>query len=81
MATRAHSTLASRRRLHRADQRATLHAIIERALALLDALDGDPDLEPEAIEAEDDEASRQPVTLAPAWVRPVAIRSARGGRA
>ncbi|UPG72899.1 hypothetical protein MVG78_01490 [Roseomonas gilardii subsp. gilardii] len=58
-----------------------LHVIIERALALLDALDGDPDLEPEAIEAEDDEASNQPVTLAPAWVRPVAIRSARGGHA
>ncbi|MDT8277591.1 hypothetical protein [Roseomonas mucosa] len=83
-----------------AELRHQLHAIIERALALLDALDGDPDLEPGtdcepddedccavadddpvpnparqphilygAGDPEDAEATLQPVTLAPDWLR------------
>lgn len=73
MATRAHSTIASRRRLYRAEQRAALYAIIERALALLDALDGDPDLEPEPAEEDDAEANLQPVTLAPDRAKPIRL--------
>jgi hypothetical protein len=34
------------RHAHTSDLRAALHAIIERALVLLDHLDGDPDAEP-----------------------------------
>jgi hypothetical protein len=53
------------------DARARLEEMIERALALLDAADGDLDAEPDH-DAEDDgaEASSQPATLAPDWFAP-----------
>jgi hypothetical protein len=35
-------------------RRQQLEAMIERAIAALDAIDGDPDLEPETIEDSDD---------------------------
>lgn len=83
MATRAHSTPDARRPLSLAQHRAELHDIIEQALAMLDALDGDPDLEPETDEGEDDEATLQLATLAPDWFAPRTGRRPRreGGRA
>ncbi|HEV7266382.1 MAG TPA: hypothetical protein VGN83_15895 [Falsiroseomonas sp.] len=47
--------------------RARITAAVERLIAVLDQLDGDPDLEPDADDDDGlDEASLQPVTLAPA---------------
>lgn len=45
-------------------RRARIEALIERLIATLDAMDGDPDLEPGAeAEAEPEEASAQPAEL------------------
>ncbi|UFN49398.1 hypothetical protein LPC08_01765 [Roseomonas sp. OT10] len=58
-----------------AAQRAALESIVARALAMLDALDGDPDMEPNADgEAEPDEASLHPATLAADRVPAVVVR-------
>lgn len=67
----------------RARRRATLEDIITRAIAQLDALDWDPDLEPDSDgEVEPDEASEQLVTLSPDRVRILTHRpSARQQRA
>lgn len=70
MNTRRYSTAAARPqrphhflrhldRLARRDIEAAIEALIQR----LDALDGDPDLEPEEIEEEDREDALQPVSL------------------
>ncbi|WP_426958329.1 hypothetical protein [Muricoccus radiodurans] len=60
--------------LTRAEMRARLELLVERVLAMLDDLDGDPDLEPDAEgEAEPDEASAQHL--------PLSARRARCGRA
>ncbi|WP_424135139.1 hypothetical protein [Roseomonas chloroacetimidivorans] len=54
--------------------RARLEVLVTNTIDMLDALDGDYDLEPDAEgEAEPDEASQQPVTLVPDWVRPVQV--------
>jgi hypothetical protein len=42
------------RRLSRAERRVRAEARIERAIAKLDRLDGDPDLEPEPVEIDSD---------------------------
>ncbi|MFT8247247.1 hypothetical protein [Roseomonas sp. BN140053] len=65
MATHAHSTATPRRertataildrRARLLRQRADLAAVIERALALLDRIDGDPDLEPDDDGEEDNQ--------------------------
>lgn len=66
MATHAHSTRL--RAVVPTLSRAALEDLIERSLAALDAMDGDSDLEPDDHrEAEPDEASIQPPTLAPDW--------------
>jgi hypothetical protein len=55
--------------------RAQLEALITDALDMLDRLDGDTDLEPDAdYEAEPDEASAQPITLAMDRFPPVVHR-------
>ncbi|UFN48909.1 hypothetical protein LPC08_23410 [Roseomonas sp. OT10] len=86
MAEHAHSTPAPRREarhraaLSRRAQRAALENIVTRALAMLDALDGDPDLEPEGLEDDDlAEVSAQPVTLAADRVPAVVVRFPRRG--
>jgi hypothetical protein len=48
--------------------RAELEAAIETAIAVLDLLDGDPDMEPEPIEASGDE-DEQPPSWAPQLVK------------
>lgn len=70
MNTRRYSTAAARpqrphdflRHLDRLARR-DIEAAIEALLQRLDALDGDPDLEPEEIEEEDREDALQPVSL------------------
>ncbi|APT48409.1 hypothetical protein BSA145_21325 (plasmid) [Bacillus safensis] len=60
------------------EQRERILDLAEALLDLADAMDAPlEDREPEPVEAEDDEATLQPVTLAPDWVRPVKV-SCRG---
>lgn len=62
-----------RRPLTRAEMRASLEAAVAAALSLLDAMDGDPDMEADHDgEAEVDEGSAQPITLSPDR-RPVVV--------
>jgi hypothetical protein len=52
--------------LHQLRRRARIEAAIQRAIDLLDAMDADPDLEPDADDEDDDDPAeewRQPVTL------------------
>lgn len=60
--------------------RAQIEALVFRQIDLLDAATPEADAEPDFdAEAEADEASLQPVTLAPAWARPVMLRRAEQG--
>ncbi|PZP42407.1 MAG: hypothetical protein DI601_18330 [Azospirillum brasilense] len=57
------------------ERRERILDLAEALLDLADAMDAPlEDREPEPIEAEDDEATLQPVTLAPDWVQPVKVR-------
>jgi hypothetical protein len=48
--------------------------LVTNTIDMLDALDGDYDLEPDVEgEAEPDEVSPQPATLVPDWARPVQV--------
>ncbi|UFN48123.1 hypothetical protein LPC08_19205 [Roseomonas sp. OT10] len=68
------------RNLRTPEGRAEAEDLVERLLARLDALDGDPDMEPNADgEAEPDEASLHPVTLAADRVPAVVVRFPRRG--
>ena len=73
MATHAHSTRLRAVVPHL--PRAALEDLIERSLTALDAMDRDVDMEPDADgEAEPDEVSAQPATLAPDWQPAQVIR-------
>lgn len=57
------------------ERRERILDLAEALLDLADAMDAPlEDREPEPVEAEDDEATLQPVTLAPDWVQPVKVR-------
>lgn len=81
--SRANAEAARAIRRARAERRAALEDVITLAIAELDAMDWDCDLEPDYEgEEEPDEATAQPMTLAPDWVRPVVVpRPARLGGA